>query len=85
MKGQILSPFAAINCTMKDGNIEGEAKIAFKNGDSYNGEMHENQMTGYGEYKFEDQTTILGYFENSACEKHAKIIFKDGRTYVGEI
>ena len=54
MKGQILSQYAAINCSLTEGNVEGEAKITFKNGDSYTGEMHDNDITGYGEYRFED-------------------------------
>ena len=48
-----------------DGIPEGNGKIIWNNGDSYDGEWHYKAANGYGtKYRHEAETTYTGYLEN---------------------
>jgi hypothetical protein len=67
----------------KNGIPDGKGKWIYQNGNSYEGEIKENKLTGKGVYKYSDGTVIDGNFLNGMADGFAKTIFNSGDTFEG--
>lgn len=68
-----------------DGIPEGNGKIIWYNGDSYDGEWHYGTANGYGTmYRHEAETTYTGYLENRVLHGYGTCIFENGYTQSGQ-
>lgn len=82
--GYYRSPDFAYSGEWEKGWMDGEGTLVFKNGDKYEGTIHENLIDGIGTYTFKDGNFYEGEFVEGQMSGLGIFHFKDGTTFEGE-
>lgn len=83
-QGYYRSPEFAYRGEWEKGWMDGEGILVFKNGDKYEGTVHENLIDGIGTYTFKDGNFYEGEFVEGQMSGLGIFHFKDGTTFEGE-
>lgn len=59
-------------------------KFYYENGDSYEGDWVDNEMTGVGIYRSKNSGIYIGQFSENNYEGYGKYFWPDGNIYIGE-
>ena len=73
-----------ISRTMEKGWMDGEGLLVFKNGDRYEGTVHENIIDGIGTYEYANGNRYEGEFVSGVISGNGVFQFKDGNRFEGE-
>jgi hypothetical protein len=72
---------------IKDGKKCGEGKLAFKNGETYEGNFENDNYNGFGVYTYSKESGkdyYVGHWKDAMASGEGKFVFKEGATYRGE-
>lgn len=83
-KGYYHGPEFAYSGEWEKGWMDGEGTLVFKNGDKYEGTIHENLIDGIGTYTFKNGNFYEGEFVKGQMSGLGIFHFKDGTTFEGE-
>lgn len=83
-KGYYRSPEFTYRGEWEKGWMDGDGTLVFKNGDKYEGTVHENLIDGIGTYTFKDGNYYEGEFVEGQMSGLGIFHFKDGTTFEGE-
>lgn len=83
-QGYYRSPDFAFRGEWEKGWMDGDGTLVFKNGDKYEGSVHENLIDGIGTYTFKDGNYYEGEFVNGQMSGLGIFHFKNGSTFEGE-
>lgn len=82
--GYYRCPEFAYRGEWEKGWMDGEGELVFKNGDKYEGTIHENLIDGIGTYTFKDGNFYEGEFVEGKMSGLGIFHFKNGTTFEGE-
>lgn len=83
-QGYYRSPEFAYRGEWEKGWMDGEGTLVFKNGDKYEGTIHENIIDGIGTYTFNNGNFYEGEFVEGQITGLGVFHFKNGTTFEGE-
>lgn len=83
-QGYYRSPEFSYLGEWEKGWMDGEGTLVFKNGDKYEGTIHENLIDGIGTYTFKDGNFYEGEFVEGQMSGLGIFHFKKGTTFEGE-
>ncbi|MDE7347317.1 MAG: AHH domain-containing protein [Muribaculaceae bacterium] len=83
-QGYYRCPEFAYRGEWEKGWMDGEGTLVFKNGDKYEGTVHENLIDGIGTYTFKDGNFYEGEFVEGQMSGLGIFHFKNGTTFEGE-
>lgn len=83
-KGYYRSPSFAYKGEWEKGWMNGEGILVFKNGDRYEGTIHENKIDGIGVYEYSNGDRYEGEFVSGTFSGNGLFQFKDGNRFEGE-
>ena len=64
--------------------LEGNGHIVFKNeGHVYEGEFSENEINGYGKFKWNNGDYYIGQMKNGKINGKGKYVGKNGKVFIG--
>ena len=70
---------------MRDGVLEGQVRIQFKNGNVYTGEAQSGLMHGQGRLEWTDGTVFQGRFVEQEITGRGQYVWPDGSSYEGDV
>ena len=82
--GYYRSPSFAYRGQWEKGWMDGEGLLVFKNGDRYEGTVHENIIDGIGTYEYANGNRYEGEFVSGVISGNGVFQFKDGNRFEGE-
>lgn len=82
--GYYRSPSFAYRGEWEKGWMDGEGILVFKNGDRYEGTIHENKIDGIGTYEYTNGNRYEGEFVSGAISGNGIFQFKNGNRFEGE-
>lgn len=82
--GYYRSPSFAYRGEWDKGWMDGDGVLVFKNGDKYEGTVHENKIDGVGVYEYANGNRYEGEFVEGLISGNGVFQFKDGNRFEGE-
>lgn len=70
--------------SMLNGKMNGEGKLAFKNGDTYKGQFKNGVFEGKGTYTAKDGWTYVGQFKKGLADGQGTLTTEDKTVYQGK-
>lgn len=82
--GYYRTPEFAYRGEWEKGWMDGDGVFVFKNGDRYEGSVHENKIEGSGTYRYANGNVYEGEFTDGKIDGLGRFTFKDGTQFQGE-
>jgi hypothetical protein len=66
-------------------SVHGNGFLNFKNGNSYDGQLHYGVMSGNGKFTWKDGIEYIGTFQHNKIEGEGRYNWPDGSNYQGKV